>query len=239
MEGFTYVDIFDTKGIEYLVVIAFLLMIVPFWILISRPLKLKAIGRALGVLSAARLRIPGGLFYSRNHTWTHMERSGEATIGLDDFLLRVTGDVEPVVLKSPGDRVKKGDSLAEIRQDGKSLKILSPISGTIAGRNPLLENNPALLGSDPYGEGWLFSIEPSDWLSESGCCYFAKQAEEWLGSEISRFKDFLAVSASRNVPSLSMVSLQDGGELVENVLAEMPDEVWSDFEKSFLTINVE
>ncbi len=53
MDGFSYTNIFDTKGIEYLIIIAFLVLIIPVWILINRPLKIRAgIGETLGALSA-------------------------------------------------------------------------------------------------------------------------------------------------------------------------------------------
>jgi glycine cleavage system H protein len=70
MDGFTYYNMFDTKGIEYLVVIAFLLLLIPFWLALNRRVNVKeTVRKALGVLSANVLRIPQGVFYSKNHTW--------------------------------------------------------------------------------------------------------------------------------------------------------------------------
>ena len=87
MDAFTYKDIFETKGIEYIIIIAFLLLLIPFWILLNKSPKIKAeIQKAWDVLTANILRIPQGLFFSRNHTWAFMEKSGLAKVGLDDFL---------------------------------------------------------------------------------------------------------------------------------------------------------
>ena len=92
MDQFTYTDIFDTKGIEYLIVIAFLLLIIPFWIRLNRPLKLRTnLIETAGALTAGILRIPRGLFFSRNHTWSQLDGSGLARIGMDDLLLHLTG----------------------------------------------------------------------------------------------------------------------------------------------------
>ncbi|PIY03114.1 MAG: hypothetical protein COZ21_10625, partial [Bacteroidetes bacterium CG_4_10_14_3_um_filter_31_20] len=70
MDGFSYFNIFETKGIEYLAIIAFLALLIPFWVVLNKQVKItKQIQNALGILSANILRIPQGLFYSKNHTW--------------------------------------------------------------------------------------------------------------------------------------------------------------------------
>jgi glycine cleavage system H protein len=95
MDGFSYNNIFETKGIEYLIIITFLLLIIPFWIAINKRSRIGVqIKKAIGILSAAGLRIPKGLFYSKNHTWTHLEKSGIAEVGIDDFLVHITGEVK-------------------------------------------------------------------------------------------------------------------------------------------------
>ena len=64
--------------------------------------------------------------------------------------------------------------------------------------------------------------------------YLAEEAIDWSKKELERFKDFLAVSMKKYSPETSMVILQDGGELCDQPLSELPDEVWQDFQKSFL-----
>lgn len=235
MDGFTYHNLFETKGIEYLIIIAFLVLIIPFWMIINKPVKITSrLKRTFGILSASILRVPGGLFYSRNHTWTHLEKSGNAKVGLDDLLLHLTGEVDLNNLKTPGTRVLKGEMLTEVVQNGKTLSIVSPISGEIVSTNRMLDEDPALLNEDPYGKGWICKIRPSAWVAETSTCHFAGEAAEWLKLELDRFKDFLAVSARRNSTDASPVYMQDGGELIDNALAAMPGEVWSDFQESFL-----
>ena len=66
MDGFSYNNIFETKGIEYLIIIAFLVLIIPFWIIINKQNAIKMqVKKALGVLSASVLRIPRGFFTVR------------------------------------------------------------------------------------------------------------------------------------------------------------------------------
>jgi len=238
MDGFSYSDIFATKGIEYLIIITFLVLLVPFWLVLNKQKQLSStIQKALGFLSASILKIPQGLFYSRNHTWMHMEKSGTAKVGLDDLLLHITGEVKFKIHKNPGDEIMKGDLLTEINQNGKLLRILSPVSGKITNINSAINENPRMLNEDPYGEGWIYKIRPSNWVAETKTCYFAEEATNWSATELERFKDFLAVSMKNYAPEPSMVILQDGGELCDHSLSSLPNEIWRDFEDEFLNLN--
>jgi glycine cleavage system H protein len=235
MNGFSYTDIFETKGIEYLLIIVFLLLLVPFWIFLNRPLRaeVKAV-KTLGVLLLDLLKIPEGLFYSRNHTWTHLERSGIARIGLDDLLLHLTGQVEVRMLRKPGEHVEKGEILAEISHHGKKLNIASPLSGELTGVNSGLDGNTGMPADDPYGEGWICSVRPQNWVGETAALCLAGQAREWMGRELQRFRDFIALAGRKHSPEAGMLVLQDGGELTDQPLSGMPEEVWQDFQASFL-----
>jgi glycine cleavage system H protein len=240
MDGFTYHNLFDTKGIEYLIVIAFLILIIPFWRIINSPARQKsAISKLAGSLTPAMLRIPEGIYYGRNHAWAFLEKNGTAMLGMDDLLMHITGSVRPVFNRVSGEMIKKGDILGELVHNGKSLKISSPISGEIVALNDINEENKDILSTDPYGEGWLVRVKPSDWVKETGSFYFAKQAVSWFSEEVSRVKDFMAEQARSLSPEPSLLVLQDGGELADNILADLPAEVWSDFEKSFLKLTVE
>jgi glycine cleavage system H protein len=213
MDGFTYTNIFETKGIEYLIIIAFLLLIIPFWLAINRQSVLaKQLSKTLGVLTAAILKIPEGLYFNRNHTWTYLETNGTAKIGVDDFLLHVTGEVRVNPIYTHGDKIKKGDLILMADNSGKVLRIYSPVSGEVMDTNPLLDENPAAVIDDPYGN----------------------EAVEWTKRELDKFKDFLAGSMKKLTPEMSMVALQDGGEIIDRPLSELPDEVWQDFQKNFL-----
>ena len=103
MDSFIYSNIFDTKGIEYLAILAFFALLIPFWIVLTKQEKIKKqISRVLGNITANILKIPQGLFYSKHHTWTHLERSGAATVGLDELLGHIVGSVRFNLLKNPG-----------------------------------------------------------------------------------------------------------------------------------------
>ena len=236
MESFNRVDIFDTKGIEYLFVIGYLLCLIIFWNLATRhEIIIKQIKKVISTLSAGILRIPQGLFYNRYHTWTHLDDSGVASVGLDDFLQHITGEVRFTQLRNPGEMINKGDLLTQIDQDGKHLKIFSPISGKILASNATLNENPGIFNEDPYKKGWIYKIKPSHWRKETNSYFLAEEATNWSVKELDRFKDFLTGGPLRNYSSEpSMILLQDGGEIRDNILSELPNEVWTDFQEEFL-----
>ncbi|NOQ23793.1 MAG: hypothetical protein GQ564_00385 [Bacteroidales bacterium] len=234
-ESFNYVNIFETKGIEYLMTIAFFAILIPFWLYLKNP---KAINekftQVIGTLSEKILKIPLGLFYSKNHTWMQLEKSGNAKVGLDDLLMHITGEVNVSNFKQPGEKVRPGDVIAQIEQNGKQLNISSPISGEVQSVNTSINEDPSIINEDPYGKGWILKIKPEKWIAETNTCLVAEDAEEWLKNELTRFKDFVASSMGNLSPEPSMTILQDGGELSDNPLSGMPNEVWKDFQTKFL-----
>lgn len=235
MEGFTYHNIFETKGLEYVAIAVFFLILIPFWILLNRKVTVKKqMQKSLGALTADALRVPQGLFYSRLHTWAHLERTGIAKVGLDDFLMHLTGEVKVNRMKSSGDIIRKGDLLAEIEHKGNLLKIFSPISGEIKEANAELAESPELLNEDPYVKGWMYKIKPVSWVADTHTYFVAEDATAWSIQELERFKDFLSASLGKYSPQPSNVIMQDGGELRDQPLSDLPAEVWQDFQQDFL-----
>ncbi|MGE5383940.1 MAG: glycine cleavage system protein H [Omnitrophica WOR_2 bacterium] len=237
MDGFTYYNIFDTKGIEYLAIIAFFALLIPFWFILNKQTKTnKQIQHSLGILTSSMLEIPQGLFFSKNHTWAHLDKSGIAKIGLDDLLLHITGEVKLSNLKNEGEIIKKGDLLSEISHNGKHLKIYSPITGEVIKTNVALKKDQAVINDDPYNNGWVYRVKPFNWVAETNSYYLAEDASDWSAKELDRFKDFLANSMGKYSADPSRTILQDGGELRDQPLSELPIEVWHDFQQNFLNV---
>ena len=236
MESYSGLSIFDTKGTEYLLVIGYLLVLIIFWKISNKQIKLNVLApKMLSNLSPKILNIPQGLFYNKAHTWAHLEKSGIATIGMDDFLQHVTGRVDFVKLKKPGEIINKGDLLTEIDQGSKRLRIFSPVSGKIMDTNSLLYGQPEVVNEDPYEKGWVYKIKPTNWVAETKSYYFAEEAIKWATKEVDRFKEFLVNKpVDNNSVEPSLILLQDGGELRDNILSELSGEIWIDFQREFL-----
>lgn len=235
MDGFTYNNIFETKGIEYLAILAFFAILIPFWLLLNRQIKTKKHGqKSAGILNLNSLNIPQGLFFSKFHIWSHLSVSGIARVGLDDLLLHMVGEVTFNQVKSPGEKIKKGDLLAKIEHKGKILRLYSPISGEIMETNPVLNSNPELLNEDPYVKGWLYKIKPVSWTADTYSYYLAEDATLFSKQELDKFKEFISSSLGKYSPQPSMLILQDGGELMDQPLSDLPNEAWQDFQEDFL-----
>ena len=235
MENFSYHNIFETKGIEYIFILVFFAILIPFWLLLNRRTKeLSRVREALS-LSLQMLKIPQGLHLSRNHTWMHLKKTGTARIGLDDLLMHITGAVNIRFIANTGVTISKGDLLAEIDRDGKTLQIYSPISGEIENTNNSLLENPETLNHDPFNRGWVYEIKPSQWIAETRSCYLADEATKWMKNELDRFKEFILLAAGNSVADSPQIILQDGGELCDHTLSQLPNEVWGDFQKKFLS----
>lgn len=232
MEQFVYSDIFDTKGIEYIIVIVFLLLIIPFWRFLNRPVKTK-VASALKAINLQALSIPKGLYFNKNHTWSHLEKSGVASVGMDDLLLHLTGGVELSYLKEQEEKVKRGEPIARITQEGKELVITSPISGEIDRVHASLAEDSGAINKDPYSS-WLYRIRPEKWREETHDAMMSDQASDWVGKELDRFRDYMAEEFSKSTGE--EVVLQEGGELSGNPLKEMDSEAWNGFQEKFLNI---
>lgn len=230
MDGFTYHNIFETKGIEYLVVIAFLLMLIPFWIILTKRSALSRRSRKSAQrLSETHLKIPQGILFNRNHTWAYLTMSGIARVGLDDLLMHITGDVRFSRVREAGDKLKKGELLTEITREGKTLRVFSPISGEIVAANPSLKLDPGLVNEDPYGAGWVYKIRPSNWTEDTRSCFLAGEATSWFSMELQRLRDFLTGTDTQG-----RLVLQDGGEITDQPLSGMSAEIWNHFQQEFL-----
>ena len=185
------------------------------------------------VINEQFIRSPQGLLYDRSHTWAFMDEEGMVKIGIDDFLQHVTGTLTNVKLRSPGELVRKGKHVFSIAQDGKQLDICAPVSGTIKEVNPLLKNQTSLLNKEPYKNGWVYKIEPTNWMKEIKFLITGKNYKNWIQNEITRLKEFFTLSIRPETSQYANV-LQDGGDLSDGLLEQFGPVIWEDFQTHFL-----
>ncbi len=178
--------------------------------------------------------VPKGLYFDKTHTWAFMEKDGTVKVGIDDFLQHITGSLSRIGMKPAGVKIKKGDPLLTIIQKGKHLTIYSPLSGTITAYNKNLITNSSALNTAPYADGWVYMIEPTNWLRDIQFLSMAEKYRAWLRDEFSRLKDFFATAINDNSPQYAHIALQDGGAMKDNILADLGPEVWEDFQTKFI-----
>jgi glycine cleavage system H lipoate-binding protein len=180
------------------------------------------------------VKAPGGLYYDMTHTWAFMEKNGTVKIGIDDFLQHITGPLTGIKMKNIGETIKKGDNILSIIQNGKQINIYAPISGKIIEQNVALNSSPSIINSSPYSDGWVYLLKPSKWMRETQFLILKDKYTEWLKSEFSRLKDFLAVFVKPKELGHAQNVYQDGGELKYGILADLGPEIWEDFQRNFI-----
>ena len=104
---------------------------------------------------------PGELRYSTDHEWVRVE--GDAVrVGISDFAQEALGDVVFVELPEVGLEVTVNVAFAEIESTKSVSDLFAPVSGEVLESNAALEDQPELVNEDPYGEGWICVLQPSD-----------------------------------------------------------------------------
>jgi glycine cleavage system H protein len=106
--------------------------------------------------------IPSYLQYTESHEWVQADDEGNARIGITDHAQEALGDLVFVELPVVGDEIAQGDPCAVVESVKAASDIYSPVSGRIVAVNEDLDADPAIINSDPYGDGWLFEIELID-----------------------------------------------------------------------------
>jgi glycine cleavage system H protein len=107
------------------------------------------------------LEFPEDLRYTREHEWIRPEGS-TVRVGITDFAQDALGDVVYVDLPEVGATVTADQPLGEVESTKSVSDVYSPVSGTIVERNPLVDERPELVNEQPYGDGWLVSIQVDD-----------------------------------------------------------------------------
>jgi len=105
--------------------------------------------------------VPEDLKYSDDHEWVRVE-DGTVRFGITDYAQDALGDVVFVQVPAVGSVVTKGSSVSEVESTKSVSDIYAPVSGTVVAANDELGDAPQRINEDPYGEGWIAVIEPSD-----------------------------------------------------------------------------
>jgi glycine cleavage system H protein len=124
------------------------------------------------------MNIPDDLKYTKDHEWIKID-GNTGTIGITDYAQGELGDIIYVDIPSM-DTVKQGDSFGTIEAVKTVSDMFAPVSGKIIEVNATVNNNPDIVNTKPYNEGWLVKIEMSD-LTELDGLLTAEKYKELVG----------------------------------------------------------
>jgi glycine cleavage system H lipoate-binding protein len=225
MEGIRFIDIYATKGIEYLIVIAFLAAFVLFCRYMYRPRETRAAAR-IAPENAPRFRVPEGLFYHQGHGWVRPEPGPVGVVGMDDFAQKLVGRVDSLLLPSVGMRLAQGEKGWSLVVDSVAIPMLSPVDGEVVEVNHEVLRSPGLLQQDPYGKGWLFKVKSRRISAATKNLLSGKLARAWMESSLEKLHPVGPESVG---PVLA-----DGGLPVEGIARALGGEKWEELARTHL-----
>jgi len=175
-------------------------------------------------------QVPENLRYHPGHTWALSESPTLVRVGMDDFASKLAGKVESITLPRRGQWLRQGQKICTLHRDGAAVDMISPIEGSVSDVNDTLLQSPELARKDPYGEGWLVSVQSPDAKTNFKNLLGGALARWWTEESASRLH--------RKMPLLSGGLMagalaQDGGTAVANPTDQIPDQDWAAITREF------
>lgn len=222
-----------TKGVEYLIAIAFMVGFIFFWrfifypkvlpVRVSMPDWAKGIKDVIGGFI-----VPEELYFHQGHAWVKPESNKIVTVGLDDFAQKLIGKIDKIQLPDINSQVKQGEKGWTLEADSRPIDMLSPIDGEILAINKALLLSPETINKDPYGEGWLMKIRSPKILTNLKNLLSGNISKKWIEEVRSKL-------LSRLDYNLGLM-YQDGGVPVDGMARNIDPEKWDEVAKEFFLI---
>ena len=125
------------------------------------------------------MNVPKDLKYTKDHEWVRVE--GESiVVGITDFAQKELGDIVYVDVDTEGETIEKEEVFGSVEAVKTVSDLMMPVSGEIVTFNEVLEDEPELVNSDPYGRGWMIKVLVSD-FTELDSLLSADQYKELIG----------------------------------------------------------
>ncbi len=171
-------------------------------------------------------RVEPSRYLHRGHAWAALESAGRVRIGLDDFSQKILGPADEMKLPHLGEKAHLDTVGLVLARQGKKAKVLSPITGVIEVVNPKVRQTPSLVHDDPYGEGWLMVVTPTNLKPDLEHMLFGQRNITWIENESNRLLGMLESSAGVTLPS--------GGTIIDDVYGHYPQLGWERLVQEFL-----
>jgi len=122
--------------------------------------------------------VPEGLYYSKEWTWVKLE-NGKARIGITDYAQKQLREIVFAELPQVGDEIVKGEPFGTVESVKSVSDLVAPVSGKIEEVNEEVADNPQVINEDPYGEGWLILVSPSNLEEDLKTLMSFEESVEW------------------------------------------------------------
>ena len=164
---------------------------------------------------AAGFQVQPNLKYHQGHTWALSESPNLVRVGIDDFATKLLGAVESVSMPQRGQWIRQGQKILSFKRNGQTIDLVSPIEGSVSDVNDTVIANPELALKDPYGDGWMISVESPD----------AKTNFRNLlgGVMVNRWMEDCAFRLAQQMPKTA-TTMADGGLVTSDLAKLLPAE---------------
>ncbi|MGD8322634.1 MAG: glycine cleavage system protein H [Gemmatimonadota bacterium] len=195
-------DLFATKGIEYVLVIGYLVVLVVVWRLFAERVSVTTRQRRVG----GWFILPDEYCFHQGHSWAIPEEENVVKVGMDDFAHRLLGKPDAIELPPLGTRLLQGERGWAIRVGSTTVDMLSPVEGEVVGVNYEVVDAPGILCSDPYDQGWLLRVQVTDRRRNEKNLLCGALARAWLEEQLRAVRIDLGLV----LPELGTVEGCDG-----------------------------
>jgi len=172
------------------------------------------------------VQVADNYYHHIGHSWVQPLQDGWVRIGIDDFTSKVFGPSDPITLPSVGDFLMQGEVGWVLNRNDHEAPMQSPVSGIVFAVNDRIRKQPEITHNDPYGEGWLFLLNPVSLKIDMKALSLGKKCFQWIENEIQNLLKFLGPECERLAAT--------GGDLIDDIYGQFPEIDWSRLVRMFL-----
>jgi glycine cleavage system H lipoate-binding protein len=172
-------------------------------------------------------QVPENVRFHPGHTWALSESPNLVRVGIDDFASKLIGKVEAVSLPQRGQWIRQGQKILSFMRNGIAVDMVSPIEGSVSDINEVAAANPAAATQDPYGEGWLVTVQSPDAKTNFRNLMGGALARWWMEEAAGRLQKRLPASMG------ALALAQDGGIASDDLAAGIPNEEYVKITREF------
>jgi glycine cleavage system H protein len=162
---------------------------------------------------------PDNLEYHAGHGWIARERRHLVRVGIDAFAAALAGKIDRIELPKPGQWIRQGQKTLTLHRQGEKSAMVAPIEGEVAEVNQEVLNDPALIRRDPYGRGWLLTVQVPDEESTARNLIPKSLVRAWMRAAVERIYSMQ--------PQLAGAAAAEAGAPAEDLLEGLPEASWS------------
>ena len=219
-----------------LVVLTLLLFLLVDWLTrrkgleaLENPAEASGMTRPIALSEAIYVggfRMQREMAFHPGHGWALIESPLRARVGIDDFAAKLVGKIDDIELPKVGDRVVQGQTAWVLHHKGREAPMLSPVSGEVVAINPRIEQDKGIIQSDPFSEGWLFSVHSQDLRVDFNNLLRGDLPRKWL--------ELISAHLRVRLHGGLTLSLPDGGVAMEGLCSDIDEERWKEVIQEFL-----